>query len=316
MVTTVQPSNTVAFPTNKRGSSARKPPARTNSHAELRLQLSNILQTTLELPQVLQLFFNEVQTALAINSLSYHNDKLNEAIELGKNARHNCHYTLVTQQDALGEITFSRSKRFTEKELQLLEILISCLICPVRNALLYRDAVQSALLDPLTGSGNRLALDNTLEREVALAMRHHYPLSILIVDIDKFKTINDKFGHAAGDFVIKDVARTLMLCCRETDSAYRAYRYGGEEFVLVLNNTTLGGAAIVAERLRQAVEIMSTTVDDKQINATISIGIARLQKGESKSEFFARADKALYSAKEQGRNQVIVAPEILEQTAV
>ena len=82
-------------------------------------------------------------------------------------------------------------KRFSETELQLLEMLLGCLISPIRNALMYDEALQSALRDPLTGVGNRVALDNTLEREISLALRHQHPLSILVVDIDKFKAVND-----------------------------------------------------------------------------------------------------------------------------
>ncbi|WP_101756858.1 hypothetical protein [Oceanicoccus sp. KOV_DT_Chl] len=110
MVTTVQHSNTVAFPTQntnqnglKRSTTNRKPANKANQYAELRLQLSNLLQTTLELPQLMQLFFEEANRSLNIASLHYQNDKISEAIELGKNARHNCHYKLVVKQESLGK---------------------------------------------------------------------------------------------------------------------------------------------------------------------------------------------------------------------
>ncbi|WP_159931043.1 GGDEF domain-containing protein [Oceanicoccus sp. KOV_DT_Chl] len=180
---------------------------------------------------------------------------------------------------------------------------------------MYKEAVLSALRDPLTGSGNRLALENTLEREIALATRHKLPLSLLVVDIDKFKLINDDYGHAAGDYVLKDVASNLAQCSRETDSAYRAYRFGGEEFVLVLNNTSNQGAAIVAERIRQSIEKMTTTFEDNSIAVTVSVGLATLMDGDNMSSLFSRADKALYRAKGKGRNQVMNAQECIEQDA-
>lgn len=311
MVNTVQKSNTVAFPTPKPAAGEKRVIVAPQD-AQLRLQLSNALQTTLEIPQVLQMFFEEVQNSLSIDSLNYQNDKLPHPTDLGKNARHSCHYKLVTTQDSLGEISFTRSKRFSESELEMLEMMIGCLICPLRNALTYRDAVQSALRDPLTGAGNRMALENTLEREVALALRHSHPLSMLVVDIDKFKSINDTYGHAAGDYVLKDVARMLAHCSRDTDSAYRAYRFGGEEFVVLLSNTTTAGSMIVAERIRESIQDMTTTSDDASINVTVSIGVSSLLKGDSSSELFGRADKALYHAKRNGRNQVVNSQLLLE----
>jgi diguanylate cyclase (GGDEF)-like protein len=195
--------------------------------------------------------------------------------------------------------------RFNEQDLELLETLINCLIFPVRNALLYRDAVQSALSDSLTGAGNRLALENTLEREIALSFRNELPLSILVVDIDMFKSINDRFGHSAGDCVLKNVVKLLGQDCRETDSTYRAYRFGGEEFVLILNNTDRAGATIVAERIRQHIEITSTSYQQQDIQATVSVGVSTLREGDNLSTLFSRADKALYQAKHNGRNQVV-----------
>ena len=306
MVTPVQTSNTIAFPTQKR-SSNRKRPAQSNDYTALRLQLSNVLQTSLELSQVLQLFFDEVQHSLPLGSLSYSNEKLNNRIDLGQSARHSCHYKLISNQNSLGELTFTRHKRFSNKELELLETLIGSLICPIRNALLYRDAIQSALKDSLTGSGNRLALENTLEREVALAHRHQHPLSVLIADIDKFKAINDSYGPAAGDFVLKDVARLLTQCSRDTDSTYRTYRFGGEEFVILLSNTGSDGAQLVGERIRRCIENMTTTYEDNSINVTVSVGVATLGKSDDMSSLFSKADKALYQAKSNGRNQVVKA---------
>lgn len=304
MVTTVQNTNTVAFP-NGQGPATRKRVLGTEDNTELRLQLSNLLQTTLELPQVLQLFFDEVQHTIALDSLNYRSEKNHVNIDIGDSARHSCHYKLITSQDSLGELSFTRGKRFSDGELHLLEQLIGCLICPIRNALLYREAIQSALRDPLTGSGNRLALENTLEREISLAQRHQNPLSVLVVDIDNFKTINDSYGHAAGDCVLKEVARQLAQCCRDTDATYRAYRFGGEEFVILLNNTDTGGALILAERIRAGIETTTTRHDQQTISVTVSIGASSLIAADTMSSLFERADRALYRAKQNGRNRVV-----------
>ncbi len=312
MVTTVQQANTVAFP-SQQSAAARKRIAKANHHAEARLQLSNLLQTSLELPQVLQIFFDEVQHSVALGSLSYRNDKMSFDVDLGSTAKHSCHYKLITSQDSLGELSFTRSKRFSEQELQLLELLISSLICPIRNALMYREAIQSALQDPLTGSGNRLALENTMEREISLALRHKTPLSVLVADIDKFKSINDTYGHTAGDHVLKGVAGQLAQCCRDTDATYRTYRFGGEEFVILLSNTSPEGALIVAERIRSCIESMTTSYDQKTIKVTVSIGASSLIPGDTMPKLFERADKALYRAKNNGRNQVVSTQDSVDQ---
>ncbi len=311
MVTTVNPSNTVAFPSEKTTAPANKRVAR-DSQTNLRLQLSNLLQTTLDLDQVLQFFFEQVQTQIPLGSMSFNNEKLTNAITLGKSGRHNCHYNLVTGQDqgTLGELSFSRGTKFKETELQLLELLITCLICPIRNALMYRDALQSAQKDPLTGAGNRLALENTMEREIALAKRYQQPLSILVIDIDNFKKINDNYGHSAGDCVLKDVSRQLSLCCRESDASYHSYRFGGEEFVVLLSNTNNQGALIAAERIRRAIEGMETNYNNERIKVTASVGTSSLLLDDSVTSLFDRADKALYKAKQNGRNQTVTAQEL------
>lgn len=304
MVTTVQEANTVAFP-HQAGTGKRTRAPQPDPYASVKLQLSNLLQTTLELSPLLQLFFEEVKHSVPLDGLSYRSDKNSEVIEFGKNALHSCHYNLITGQNSLGELSFSRSKRFSEQELQRVEMLIGCLICPIRNARLYQEAIQSSLRDPLTNAGNRLALDNTLEREINLAQRHLHPLSILVIDIDKFKAINDNFGHAAGDFVLKDVAQQLSHSCRETDATHRTYRFGGEEFVILLSNTEPQGAAIVAERIRACIEAMTTHYESNSINVTVSVGISSLNAQDSMATLFERADKALFQAKQNGRNQIV-----------
>ena len=305
MVTPVNISNTIAFPLQDQASNNKRTAADLD-HTRLRLKMTNLLQTTLELPQVLQLFFIEIQHISNIKSLSFNHEKISNPIELGKGDRHSCHYNLVTQQDRLGELTITRGKRFKETELKLIEMLIGCLICPLRNALLYQEALQSALKDPLTGTGNRAALENTLERDIALAKRNDHPLSMLVVDIDNFKQVNDQHGHSAGDFVLKDVARLLGDCNRDTDCTYHAYRFGGEEFVILLNNTPIEGAALVGERIRHNIEKMSTTFEDKSLSVTVSVGVSSLKNDDTMPSLFSRADQAMYQAKNNGRNQVLM----------
>lgn len=160
--------------------------------------------------------------------------------------------------------------------------------------------------DPLTGMSNRRAFENRLHQELALIERRSMPLSLIVVDIDWFKKINDAFGHAAGDKVLQTVALLLTNCARVVDSVARI---GGEEFALILPDTDADNALMIAERMRIAVASEAWT--DMQV--TISVGTATLASHESASGLFVRADRAMYAAKENGRNQVVQAEFGVEQ---
>lgn len=151
--------------------------------------------------------------------------------------------------------------------------------------------------DALTGLRNRRAMDECLETLFAMQSRYGQPFSIAIFDIDFFKNINDEFGHVRGDRVLRGVGGVLDNGARSTDIVAR---FGGEEFVVVMPQTELPGACLLAERLRVAIE--RETVAETRI--TISGGVACAKEGEDPQTLIARVDKALYYAKESGRNRV------------
>ncbi len=137
-------------------------------------------------------------------------------------------------------------------------------------------------------------------------------LSILMIDIDFFKNINDTYGHAAGDIVLEEVAKIIKACTRNVDTAAR---YGGEEFVVMLNNTPPSAAMAVAERIRRSIEEKSIVYDGKKINVTISIGVSSYNFDlESAKAIVDRADKALYESKQNGRNRVTLSKNNLPKT--
>ena len=157
---------------------------------------------------------------------------------------------------------------------------------------------RSYLEDPLTGIFGRRAFDALFERTVARSQRHESPLSMAMIDIDRFKAINDAHGHHTGDNVIKDTAEILRSRARESDLYFR---WGGEEFAWLMPDTDVNGAICAAERLRRAV---NETAFDTVGTVTVSIGTSTLRKGEDASDFSRRADEALYDAKQAGRNRV------------
>jgi diguanylate cyclase (GGDEF)-like protein len=159
--------------------------------------------------------------------------------------------------------------------------------------------------DGLTGLLNRRAIEYLLDREDQRLQRFGDPYSILLVDIDHFKRINDRLGHAAGDAVLCAVARTLQASAREVD---RVARYGGEEFCILLPHTLNEGAIQAAERLRTAVSQIDVPWNDEHIAVSISTGLACAgEPGEALQSLLRRADDALYQAKSQGRNRVVMA---------
>jgi len=274
------------------------------SLAQLRQQLSLRLQTSLEAERILELFYSEVQRLVPLSALSYHLASCDLRLELGERANHSAGYRLNHDGEFLGELTFRRNQRFSEDELGQLESLLASLLFPLRNALLYRAAVQSALRDPLTDTGNRIAMQQTLKREVDIARRTLQPLSVLMVDIDHFKRINDNHGHLVGDQALKAVASALKDSLRNVDMVFR---YGGEEFMVLLSSTCRESASMVGERLRMAVLGIQYLVENRAIELSVSLGCASLLPGESMESLLRRADNALYVSKRDGRNRLSMA---------
>jgi two-component system cell cycle response regulator len=168
-----------------------------------------------------------------------------------------------------------------------------------------RQMYESALRDGLTKVFNKKYFTDYLEKEFAFASRHGGPLALIFLDIDHFKKINDTHGHQAGDFVLSELSQMMAQLLRTEDVLAR---FGGEEFTVLCRGSDQKGAAIVAERLRQAVEQRKFTFGGKDIPVTISLGVASLPESgvSDHAAFLAAADKALYDAKRGGRNRVCI----------
>ncbi|GAB4258567.1 GGDEF domain-containing protein [Deferrisoma sp.] len=164
-----------------------------------------------------------------------------------------------------------------------------------------REAREQSLRDPLTGCFNRLAYEERARAEEARWRRYGSPLSVIVLDVDKFKGINDRFGHRAGDKVLRAIAQIAGSQIREVDFFGR---YGGEEFVVLLPETPLEAAVKVAEKIRRSVEAFRFHARGEPVPITVSCGVAQFRPGDTAASAFQRADEALYRAKEGGRNRV------------
>jgi len=211
---------------------------------------------------------------------------------------------------------FGGAKDFSAEDAQLLWTLSL-----VAENLLTRDYANEALLhyaftDYLTSLKTRGYFEQQLELELKRAERRHSPVSLLMIDIDHFKQLNDKYGHQAGDQVLRDVASLLVKDMREIDTVAR---YGGEEFVIVLPETTHQGAMLVANRLRRSVETAPFFAGspDQRTTVTISIGVAVYSRdARFKRDLLEASDTALYEAKTRGRNRVVSYSEIARRKEV
>jgi two-component system cell cycle response regulator len=172
----------------------------------------------------------------------------------------------------------------------------------LRNSV--RDGLRLAVTDPLTGLRNRRYMDAHVRRMIEQARETGSGLSMLAFDLDKFKSVNDRYGHAAGDAVLAEFARRLVANTRSVDLVARI---GGEEFVVTMPDAGLDAARSAAERVRAAVEKDSFPFERQRIPVTVSVGVASLRPGDADGAgLLARADSALFIAKSAGRNRVIL----------
>ena len=190
---------------------------------------------------------------------------------------------IQSQTDAMRE-DLEESKRTTSKLTQLLEQVES-----------------KAMIDPLTQVFNRGTYNMEIAQMIKEFKRYKNPAALIIIDIDHFKTFNDDYGHKVGDAVLVLVASVIKGAVRDTDMVFR---YGGEEFVVLLNKLDLKNALTVAEKVRAQIESHHLPNKANILNVTVSIGLSCFKEGDVESSIFERADKALYQGKQNGRNRV------------
>jgi len=266
--------------------------------------ISSALQTTLEFNELITIFSSKIANKVPHSAFVYKNPEFNLEVKNGVFTRHSCNYALKVEQQQLGELKLMRNHRFSNAELQLLETLLCCLIYPLRNATLFHQALKKAYTDPLTQAQNRTSFDDSIRREISLAVRNAKSLSLIFLDIDRFKAINDTYGHECGDTTLFLGAKWIKENLRDSDIVFR---YGGEEFVILLSGTNANGAELLAERIRTSIENHTIAYGMEILKITASLGVSTLRDNDTVESLVQRADKAMYKAKRKGRNQVVVA---------
>ncbi len=209
----------------------------------------------------------------------------------------------------IGMLALTRppSDRMSEHETRLVGALADQAALAIENARLFAKLEELSTHDELTTLPNRRSFKDRLAREMADAKRYGHPLSVMVIDVDHFKKLNDREGHAAGDEALVEVSRVLKASLREVDMVAR---YGGEEFVVILSRTAEPDAIKVGEKLREGVANIGlpSAAGQPLGHLSVSIGVAQLEEGEDGAALVQRADRAVYVAKKEGRNRVSLPP--------
>ncbi len=234
-------------------------------------------------------------------------NSINSAVDL-RAAQELVHHHLNTIRQQLTRFRSAEAQRLqlAEREVEVLSGRLKDMEVEVgRLQERVRSQRSQALVDPLTGIPNRLAYDERIALEFARWRRYGTPLCLAVWDVDRFKRINDRYGHQAGDKVLRVVAKMLKGHIRATDTVAR---YGGEEFVMLLPDTEIDGALRAVEKLRGSIEACEFHYRGNPVAITVSCGLAHFGEGDDPEEVFRRADEALYRAKADGRNRCCVDP--------
>ena len=190
---------------------------------------------------------------------------------------------------------------FDSGDIALIELFSQLVGASIGNIKLFEKIQHQATTDGLTGLVNHKTFYEILEKEIWRSRRYGGRISLIMVDIDNLKTINDDFGHRAGDKVIREISKRIKECVRQIDTAAR---YGGDEFAIILLNTSLSDATVVAQRMVDAVANSSTTWNKVQIPLSISVGLGQYDAESTPEDITSRSDQALYTAKQAGKNTV------------
>lgn len=247
-----------------------------------------------------------------INNISDYLSEIKDNKPLIKDGGKTCIFPLIDENKPAGAIVaYNPLDKLNENEVKYLEQLSVQASTTVNKAKEYMKILENATLDALTGLNNRHLFHERLSEATANAKRQKTNLCCIMTDIDFFKSVNDTYGHAIGDLVLKTVAKTIKKELREYDIPSR---YGGEEFAVLLPDTPIEEAFKVAQRLREKIEKKKINISEykienvNEISVTISIGVAAFDEKTMKdpSELYRLADKGLYIAKESGRNRVVI----------
>ena len=263
------------------------------------------LQTSLDLAQQLQIFSMAVGKFLPLTGIEMHTAVGTFIAPGSYRSSHEYRSMLVLNEQCLAEVVYQSESQISPLQQRRLLELETQWLFPLRNALVVTRLQQLALRDTLTGLGNRRFFDDAFQKAVQFAERKQQPCALILLDLDNFKNVNDQHGHHAGDEVLLAVADAMRNTLRASDNLFR---FGGDEFAVLLTADDALSAELVAHRLVKAIS-QHHTCDKFAVSA--SAGLAQQRQEETTLSLFNRADAALYQAKQAGKNLVRQSLELL-----
>ena len=266
---------------------------------------------TLDLDGVLERIQDQLRAQVQPSGWIFYTEDDAESWSGGKEDRHRIEYSLSFSGETMGSLILMRGRRFGDEEQEQIEALLGLAAPALHNAWRFHRLAACLETDELTGLGNRRAFEIQGEKWLADCRRQERPLSVLAIDLDLFKNINDRYGHTVGDALLQRVADSLRAATRQSDLCIRM---GGEEFLALLPGADLSAAMECGERIRRAIAGIRTTAracgdavleSDGVVKITASVGVASIGRSTSLHEAYQAADEALYAAKQAGRNRVL-----------
>jgi len=258
------------------------------------------LNTTIELEPLLAIYAQELCLRLPISGIEFFVDKTYQ-LKYSTNSKYAINSELKHQEQVLAQVKYLSSSRLSAAQRQLIASLEQQLLQPLKNVLIFEHNKQLSYRDYLTGLGNRSYFSQTLDCMLATAQREQRSFSLVMLDLDNFKSVNDGHGHNEGDLVLQEFSKILGQAIRTND---HVFRYGGDEFVLLLAHSETLNPSLVASRIIETTQANPLLAKH---GVTTSVGFTNWTTGDSSMQLIERADKALYKSKRQGKNTYFAA---------
>lgn len=258
-----------------------------NNNAGLLAQL----QTTLNVDKLLDIFAMEAARYVNFSGLYFNSQTVSKVLLGSKKAKQERQFELKLDDKFIGTLSYGINSPISMSHYKELQRIHQILLYPLKNALQYHQAMQLAMHDSLTGLGNRRYFDEQLKRAMHNANRHQGQVGLVLGDLNKFKMINDTYGHVVGDHVLKQFATILRTCIRDSDSVFR---FGGDEFAIIVENASEDALDIIQHRIDNA---LKNNILLAKYQVTCSIGTTFMNRADNEESLFERADKVLYQQK-------------------
>ncbi|MDT0604575.1 GGDEF domain-containing protein [Thalassotalea castellviae] len=256
-----------------------------------KLALTEQLQTSLELKTLLNIFAMEASKFVNFSGLYFKQESMSAAARGSKPGKSERSFELKINNEYIGTLTYALNAPISLTNRRILQELHQLLIHPINNAIKYQNAIKLAMQDGLTGLGNRRYFDEQLHRAMHHANRQRTKVGLMVCDLNKFKQINDTFGHDIGDEILVNFAKALTHSVRDSDSSFR---FGGDEFAIIVEDASEQSLIIIEERIKSALSNNSLLA---KYQVACALGYTFMSRDDDASSFFKRADNLLYRHK-------------------